>query len=1065
MVTRTAARTLILFLLLCGLSQYGLSSSTLNFPRISNDSGTFTGLAFVNPSAAQAQITLTAYGPSGTLVRGSGIRNPVTLTVPAGRQIARVLTDSDMFGNLPANQASWVQATSNTDGITGFFLFLNGSITTFDGADLPQVGRKIVFHAIQDDADASTEVNIINPGTTATNLDLTLFVPSQGPIVPDTSPSLPAHGVLRFSPRDFFGVDSIPAGSYLVVNSNTNLGGFEFIRVPGQDLLGLNAVPSGDVQQVLYFPQMAVRGPWTTTLGLVNYSNESVLVTISAFTPDGALYSGSQVGGENPKTVGLAPNGALYQDVEQLFGFTGDETILGWLKVSASSASLNGFISYGLEKSGATGGSLAAVTSQATALSYGLFSHIATTQGYFTGLALLNPGQIANPYRVAAFKQDGSLLGTFDGVLRPGQRVSQVINEFVKASAAQSGGFILVRSTQPLYMTSLFGTASVLANIPAQPAPTSFAPDSGQPTVKVNPPLAVVQPKGTNKFSLTGVTGSPVWKVNGIANGNPTVGRIDSTGLYTAPTNIPDPLPVTVSAEIARTDATPISGGATVDVLTKETLVSGTGQVLSVAFLKSLQRLYTAELAGTAGSQAGSVSPAAAGTSEIYQDDPTIPGSRQRLLSRAGAEFAKILAFPLTVNPQTQDVKEYLLLLDKTGGQILRYDPAAANSGTNPSTVISGLSSPSSIALDPTTGNLLVAESQQISTFSRSQLTSGLSLRRRPGSGPELPTQIAGNLPGAPEGIAVDACTGNIFVSLDNGRILRVDRLSGQYTEAARFELAGEVLGLYRNEIPCPTAFQLLVADPGTGRVQLFDPSGSFPSFTWLSNVQARDLAYLPIGNELTGSAGILLGDLIPGGGGDVSLVRTPGLYTDKQANVPLVVAGTNVADPRGDTFGTSGYQIDITQVWIDRPQFEPFVSIYVEFTEPVAAPGSGNGGNEVYGFIDFDTDQNESTGASSYIDFYSPYASNLGVDYQLAFYEYNNSDYTLPLYRFDAQSGEFVPTGINAYAYFEGPSVFIQLALPQMDPDGLFNFAVVLGNDLEPTDAAPNGGYLTTGN
>ena len=37
-------------------------------------------------------------------------------------------------------------------------------------------------------------------------------------------------------------------------------------------------------------------------------------------------------------------------------------------------------------------------------------------------------------------------------------------------------------------------------------------------------------------------------------------------------------------------------------------------------------------------------------------------------------------------------------------------------------------------------------------------------------------------------------------------------------------------------------------------------------------------------------------------------------------------------------------------------------------------------------------------------------------------------------------------------------------MTLDSMDPDGFFNYALVVGTVEEPTDAAPNGGYLTTG-
>ena len=1066
MLTKTVTRTLIVALSFLGLGTYAFASSTLNFPRISYDSGTFTGMAFVNPNTTQANITLRAYGPSGALIpQTSGFRNPVTLTVPAGQQKARNLSDPDMFGTLPANQVAWVQATCNLDGITGFFLFLNGTITALDGADLPELGRKIVFHEIRDDGDATTEVNIINPGTTPTLLSMALFRPGVDPVSP-TAPTLNGHGVLRFSPREFFGVESIPAGSYVTVTAEANVGGFEFVRIPGQDLLGMNAVPSGDAQQILYFPQMAVGGGMSTNLGLVNYSNEAVIATISVFTEDGKLYTGSELKGTNPSARGIGPNGALYLDVGDLFEFTGDNLVVGWLKVEATSASLNGFVSYGFAQNGSIGGSLAAVTSQAAALTNGLFSHIATVGGFYTGVALLNPGQIANPYRVAAFGTDGTLIGTFDGVLRPGQRVSELIHNLVPAATDLGGGFILVRSTQPIYMTSLFGTVDlhVLSNIPPQPAPASFVPDAAQPKLQVSPPLAVVQPGAESQFSLSGASGATTWKVNDQAGGNSTVGTISTSGKYKAPAVIPDPLPVTISAEIARTDASPLSGGATVDVLTKETLVSGTGQVLSVAYLRGLNRLYTAELAGASISQASSRAPEAAGDSEIYETGSSTP--RHRLLTYSG-QIAKILGFQVTTNTQTGTVKDYLLILDKSNGKVLRYDPAAA--GSSPAEVISGLDQPNSMVLDPSTGDLLIAEASFISSHPRSLLTSGITSLRVSQPTRDVPRQIAGNLTSPPQGISVDACTGRIFVALGNGQVVQIDRFTGAQTTIAYVEVAGKMLGLYRKEIPCPAAFQVLVADFSS--IQLINPSAAqSSSIIWQSDLTTRALAYLPTGNDFTGSAGILIGDQLEGGGNEVSLVRTPGLYTDQQANVGAPILGDSYSDPQGDTFGIGTPQLDITHVRVDRSGETPdFFTIELEFTEPIRLAGSTGSGNEVYGFIDFDTDQNESTGASSYVEYYSPYTANLGVDYVLSLFGDGEFQQALSLFRYDPQIGEMdweTPVA-EVFPVIQGNTMILVFDLYNLatvsDFDN-FNFAVVVGPHDEPTDAAPNGGHLMSG-
>jgi hypothetical protein len=86
-------------------------------------------------------------------------------------------------------------------------------------------------------------------------------------------------------------------------------------------------------------------------------------------------------------------------------------------------------------------------------------------------------------------------------------------------------------------------------------------------TVTVNPTSATLQVSGTQKFSAavanttnTGVT----WQVNGTPGGDATHGKIDSTGVYTAPTAVPSPASMTVTA-ISMADTTK-SAAATVTV-------------------------------------------------------------------------------------------------------------------------------------------------------------------------------------------------------------------------------------------------------------------------------------------------------------------------------------------------------------------------------------------------------------------------------------------------------------------------------------------------------------------
>ncbi|MFA6004705.1 MAG: fibronectin type III domain-containing protein, partial [Elusimicrobiota bacterium] len=88
--------------------------------------------------------------------------------------------------------------------------------------------------------------------------------------------------------------------------------------------------------------------------------------------------------------------------------------------------------------------------------------------------------------------------------------------------------------------------------------------------VNVSPLSASVKATFSQQFTaaVTGTSNTGVtWLVNGIVSGNATVGKITSSGLYTAPAVIPNPATVTVSAK-SLADASK-SGSASVTILPK----------------------------------------------------------------------------------------------------------------------------------------------------------------------------------------------------------------------------------------------------------------------------------------------------------------------------------------------------------------------------------------------------------------------------------------------------------------------------------------------------------------
>lgn len=74
------------------MSGAGLQAEkSLNFPRLSFEENTLTGVAIVNLSHQDAVVTLTAYDADGQWLKGA--QNPVEITVPAGRQIALLMPE------------------------------------------------------------------------------------------------------------------------------------------------------------------------------------------------------------------------------------------------------------------------------------------------------------------------------------------------------------------------------------------------------------------------------------------------------------------------------------------------------------------------------------------------------------------------------------------------------------------------------------------------------------------------------------------------------------------------------------------------------------------------------------------------------------------------------------------------------------------------------------------------------------------------------------------------------------------------------------------------------------
>ena len=132
-------------------------------------------------------------------------------------------------------------------------------------------------------------------------------------------------------------------------------------------------------------------------------------------------------------------------------------------------------------------------------------------------------------------------------------------------------------------------TLSITAVSTADPTRSASASVAITPPVSVaiSPSIAsVTAGTGSQQFNATvtnGVAGTVTWQVNGVSGGNTTVGMVSGAGLYAAPSKVPSPATVSVTA--VSTDDLTRSASATVTVIAGTTppTISGTPPTTATA--------------------------------------------------------------------------------------------------------------------------------------------------------------------------------------------------------------------------------------------------------------------------------------------------------------------------------------------------------------------------------------------------------------------------------------------------------------------------------------------------
>jgi hypothetical protein len=164
------------------------------------------------------------------------------------------------------------------------------------------------------------------------------------------------------------------------------------------------------------------------------------------------------------------------------------------------------------------------------------------------------------------------------------------------------------------------------------------------------------------------------------------------------------------------------------------------------------------------------------------------------------------------------------------------------------------------------------------------------------------------------------------------------------------------------------------------------------------------------------------------------------------------------VNDPAGDTFGP-GPGFDIRSVGAGFSGDSACFT--VEFEGPPLGVTSAGGRVRLRAVLPIDTDRDPETGIFEPLEFFCPQPTGLGADVEA---QVDSRNLLAPLVTFPVMEPGGDPRGNVAAIAQTGPHSFTLIVPMVALGDDSLRFAVAVSSDLEPTDCAPNGGFIDSG-
>ncbi len=394
------------------------------------------GLAVVNHSTSTARLQITAFSDGGQYL------DSAERTLDPGCQMSELI--SQLFQRAGVSPA-WIRLESGTASLSAFCLFFDDRVRWVDGVAIGDSTLTDFVFAPGEDGD----IALVNPGDSAAEFVLE-YVGDGGDIVQSTSGTVPPLGRIVVASRALRA--SSAEGGYFRGRSSggllpylTAFRGERMILQPGADAADAGAATK-------YLGHFVAGGGYTSRLGLVNLDVLERQFTVSLHGGDGALGT--------PIQVHLPPGGASTIAGAAPFGMTvNPESFLqGYVRVDGANGSFVGQAVIGDATEGAFGTLVTASGPRGGELRC---AQAASTDLWYTGVALLNPTEQASPVYAILFDPRGEILASGNLVLPAQGRWCGLLSQLFAGLPAVPAGYLRIGSGQTGVTLALIGATDL----------------------------------------------------------------------------------------------------------------------------------------------------------------------------------------------------------------------------------------------------------------------------------------------------------------------------------------------------------------------------------------------------------------------------------------------------------------------------------------------------------------------------------------------------------------------------------------------------------------------------